>query len=342
MVFAMIIVGGLTRLTDSGLSITEWELFTGILPPLNSDMWNEYFLLYKEIPQYQLINKDMTIEEFKIIFYWEYFHRILGRIIGLFLLIPLLYFHLIAKINSKHIYTCYVILFLIIFQGLIGWYMVKSGLVNDVTVSHYRLSLHLSLAFLIISLIFWLILNIKQKTFKNFFSIKKNNFFLFLLIFLIFGQVIMGAFVSGLDAGKIYQTWPLMNSGYFPSDLIINKVNDFFDLESHSLVQFYHRNIAYLILAYCIIIGFTIFRNKEKKLIKPFYFLITILFLQIFLGIITLISGLNMFLASGHQIFSVLLMLSAINLYNFRSSNYGCICIWLRCRKNLSNLAFNE
>ena len=318
MVFAMIIIGGLTRLTDSGLSITEWELFTGIFPPLDSDTWNKYFLLYKEIPQYQLINASMTMEEFKIIFYWEYFHRMLGRLIGLFFLIPLLYFHLMTKINKKHIYLCYLILSLIIFQGLVGWYMVKSGLVNNVTVSHYRLSLHLSIAFIIISLIFWLILNIKKKTFKNFFTLSKNNFLLFFLIFIIFGQVIMGAFVSGLDAGKIYQTWPLMNNGYFPNDLIINKVKDFFDFESHSLIQFYHRNMAYFILAYTLFIGVTIFKNNERKLIKPFYFLITILFLQIFLGIITLLSGLNMLIASGHQIFSLLLMLSAINLYYYQ------------------------
>ena len=128
----------------------------------------------------------------------------------------------------------------------------------------------------------------------------------------------MGAFVSGLDAGKIYQTWPLMNNGYFPNDLIINKVKDFFDFESHSLIQFYHRNMAYFILAYTLFIGVTIFKNNERKLIKPFYFLITILFLQIFLGIITLLSGLNMLIASGHQIFSLLLMLSAINLYYYQ------------------------
>ena len=128
----------------------------------------------------------------------------------------------------------------------------------------------------------------------------------------------MGAFVSGLDAGKIYQTWPLMNNGYFPNDLIINKVEDFFDFESHSLIQFYHRNMAYFILAYTLFIGVIIFKNNERKLIKPFYFLITILFLQIFLGIITLLSGLNMLISSGHQIFSLLLMLSAINLYYYQ------------------------
>jgi len=315
LVFMIVAVGGLTRLTNSGLSITEWELFTGILPPLNQDMWNRYFLLYKEIPQYQLINNNMTIEEFKIIFYWEYFHRILGRLIGLFFLLPLIYFHLIKKINKKYISTCYLILFLIIVQGIVGWYMVKSGLVNNTTVSHYRLSLHLGIAFLIISMMFWIILNIKKNTFKNFFTNKKNNYFFYFFIFVIFLQIILGAFVSGLDAGKIYQTWPLMDYSYFPDDVIINKVKDFFNFNNHGLIQFYHRNIAYLIVGYALIVGFFIFRNNLQKLIKPFYFLSIILFLQIFLGIMTLISGLNIYLASAHQICSLLLMLSAINLY---------------------------
>jgi len=317
LVFMIVAVGGLTRLTNSGLSITEWELFTGILPPLNNDMWNRYFLLYKEIPQYQLINNNMTIEEFKIIFYWEYFHRILGRLIGLFFLLPLIYFHFMKKINKKYISTCYLILFLIIFQGIVGWYMVKSGLINNITVSHYRLSLHLGIAFLIISMIFWTILNIKKNTFKSFFINKKDNYFFYFLIFIIFLQIILGAFVSGLDAGKIYQTWPLMNYSYFPNDVNINGIEDFFNFNNHGLIQFYHRNIAYLITIYVLIVGFFIFKNNIEKLIRPFYFLTIILFLQIFLGIITLMSGLNIYLASGHQICSLLLMLSAINLYYY-------------------------
>jgi len=313
----MIVVGGLTRLTNSGLSITEWELFTGILPPLSNDIWNRYFALYQEIPQYQLINNDMNIEEFKIIFYWEYFHRILGRLIGLFFLFPLMYFHFTEKINKKYILTCYLILFLIILQGIVGWYMVKSGLVNNITVSHYRLSLHLSIAFLIISIIFWIILNIKKNTFKNFFENKKNNYFFYFLIFAIFFQIILGAFVSGLDAGRIYQTWPLMGYSYFPNDVTINGIKDFFNFNDHALIQFYHRNIAYFITAYVLIAGFFIFKNNMQKLIKPFYFLFIILFLQIFLGIMTLITGLNIYLASAHQICSLLLMLSAINLYYY-------------------------
>ena len=318
MVFIMIVVGGLTRLTDSGLSITEWELFTGILPPLNNDTWERYFSLYREIPQYQLINKGMSIEEFKIIFYWEYFHRVLGRLIGLFFLLPLMYFHFIGKINKKHISICYLILSLIIFQGIIGWYMVTSGLVNNITVSHYRLSLHLGIAFLIMSIIFWEILNIKRNTSRNFLINEKNNYFFYFLILIIFLQVILGAFLSGLDAGKIYQTWPLMDENYFPNDIVISGVKDFFDFKNHSLIQFYHRNIAYLITVYILIIGFFIFKNNTQKLKKPFYFLLIILFLQIFLGIMTLVSGLNIYLASGHQICSLLLMLSAINLYYYQ------------------------
>ena len=155
LVFLMIIVGGLTRLTDSGLSITEWELFRGILPPLNDNTWMSYFSLYKEIPQFKLINPTMTIEEFKVIFYWEYFHRLLGRLIGLVYLIPLIIFSFKRVLDPKMTIFLYLIFFLILFQGILGWYMVESGLVSNTTVSHYRLSLHLFFAFLILSLLYW-------------------------------------------------------------------------------------------------------------------------------------------------------------------------------------------
>ena len=315
LVFLMIIVGGLTRLTNSGLSITEWELFKGILPPLNQNTWDKYFLLYKEIPQYKLLNQNMTLQEFKVIFYWEYFHRILGRFIGLFFLLPLIFFYITKKIEQKYLSVCLIIMILIIFQGFIGWYMVQSGLVNNVTVSHYRLSLHLSMAFIIIIMNFWLLLNLQKKTFKIFFKNEKNNFFYHILILLIFLQIIFGAFVSGLDAGKIYQTWPLMNQNYFPNDFIIKNFIDFLNFDSHSLVQFYHRNLAYLISVYIVITGIIIWKNNLKRLNKPFYLLFFFLLVQILLGIFTLVSGLNIYLASAHQICSLLLMLSAINLY---------------------------
>jgi len=319
LVFFIIIIGGLTRLTNSGLSITEWELFKGILPPLNQSTWEFYFNQYKKIPQFILLNKGMSIDEFKIIFYWEYFHRILARIIGLFFLVPLIYFCFTKKINNKYLNICFAIFFLIIFQGVVGWYMVKSGLVNDVTVSHFRLSIHLIIAFIIISTIFWLVRNITKKKNKVFFNFNKENLPFLILIFFIFLQIITGAFVSGLDAGRIYQTWPLMGYSYFPNDIILNEFISIFDFNNHSLVQFYHRNIAYLITIYILFLSFYIYKKKFKNLFYPLKLLIYILLLQIILGIFTLISGLNIFLASAHQISSVLLVFTAINLYYFQA-----------------------
>ena len=156
----MIIVGGLTRLTDSGLSITQWQLFSGILPPFNEIQWNEYFELYKKIPEYKLQNFSMELDEFKVIFWWEFFHRFLGRLIGIFFLLPLIFFTL--RLGFKRTRKLYLIFILICFQGFIGWYMVSSGVVDRVDVSHYRLSLHLVLAFIILSLIYWNYLSLKK------------------------------------------------------------------------------------------------------------------------------------------------------------------------------------
>ena len=315
LVFTTIIIGGLTRLTDSGLSITEWELFKGILPPLSNESWNNYFNLYKEIPQYKILNPSMSLQEFKVIFYWEYFHRVLGRIIGIFFLLPLIYFHIKQKIHKNFFLPCYTILFLILTQGAVGWYMVKSGLVNDVTVSHYRLSLHLTIAIIIISIIFWLLLNLKNKTKLKFFLVTKSNTPFLLLILFIYFQIILGAFVSGLDAGKIYQTWPLMGYTYLPNDLIFTDFKNLIDFENHSLIQFYHRNLAYFLTLYILALAFFVFRLRIIKLYKSIFLILFFLSIQITLGILTLTSGLNIYLASGHQITSVLLVFTAINLY---------------------------
>tara|TARA_B100001093_G_scaffold482157_1_gene513542 strand:- start:4568 stop:5593 length:1026 start_codon:yes stop_codon:yes gene_type:complete len=318
LVFFIIIVGGLTRLTNSGLSITEWELIKGILPPLTNTSWEFYFNEYKKIPQYQLLNNDMELDQFKVIFYWEYFHRILGRIIGLFFLIPLIFFYFSKTISNDHMKICFIILILIISQGIIGWYMVKSGLTNDVTVSHYRLSVHLGNAIIIISILFWLIKRVTSKRVKLFFIFSKKNLPFQVLILLILLQIIVGAFVSGLDAGKIYQTWPLMGNNYVPDDFSFKTLNNYFDLDNHSLVQFYHRNLAYLIIFYALVLSIYIFKNKIFNLYKPLQILLFFLALQVALGIFTLITGLNIYLASSHQITSVLLVFSALNLYFLR------------------------
>ena len=317
LVFLLIIIGGLTRLTNSGLSIIEWELFKGILPPLNDNSWNLYFEKYKTIPQYKLLNFDMSLEEFKVIYYWEYIHRILARIIGLFFLIPLIYFYFSDKINKRYLSICSIIFFLILVQGIIGWYMVKSGLVYDVTVSHYRLSLHLGTAIIIISSIFWLLKNVLEKKNKIFFNLSLKNLPFLFLILIIFFQVIVGAFVSGLDAGNIYQTWPMMGNTYFPNDIIYSNFFNLLEFDNHSLVQFYHRNLAYIIIFYSLILTITIYKRRHSRLYKPVKILNIVLALQVLLGIITLISGLNIYMASAHQILAVLLIFSAVNLYYF-------------------------
>jgi len=319
LIFFIIIVGGLTRLTNSGLSITEWELFTGILPPLNQETWEVYFSEYKKIPQYKILNPQMNLNEFKIIFYWEYFHRLIARIIGLFFLIPLLFFYFSRSIKKNYISICFKIFLLIAIQGAIGWYMVRSGLVYDVTVSHYRLSLHLGIAILIIASIFWIILNTLKNTNRIFFEFKKRNIPFLFLMFLIFLQIILGAFVSGLDAGQIYQTWPLMGYTYFPNDLIFSNKSDVLDFNNHSLVQFYHRNLAYFITFYIVALVIYIYNKRLLNLYSPMKLVIIFLLIQVILGIFTLLSGLNIFLASAHQITSVILVFSAINLYYFQA-----------------------
>jgi cytochrome c oxidase assembly protein subunit 15 len=311
----IIVVGGLTRLTDSGLSITKWEVFKGVLPPLNQEQWERYFLEYKLIPQYLYLNSDMSLDEFKFIFFWEYFHRILGRVIGLLFFIPFFLFIFKGVLNNYLIKTLIPISLLILFQGFIGWYMVKSGLSENLSVSHYRLSLHLLTAFIIISSLIWIYMNHYYKKTKKFFQIHSSFFFLKFLLFLIFWQIVIGAFVSGLDAGKIYQSWPLMNGTYFPSD---NFFNNLFNFKDPSFVQFLHRNIAYVIFVISMYSGFYFYKNKIKELYSPYLIFVFFIVLQVLLGIFVLYSNVNIYFASLHQISSIFLIVSSINLY-FRS-----------------------
>jgi heme a synthase len=303
----MIIVGGLTRLTDSGLSITEWQFFSGFLPPLNESQWQNYFDLYKKIPEFKLQNFSMSLEEFKVIFWWEWIHRFLGRLIGLSFLLPLIYFSF--KAGFKNLINLYFIFFLICFQGFIGWYMVSSGLINRVDVSHFRLSIHLLIAFFILSLIFWNYLNLKNLIISK----NKLNFFIpFIFLVIIFCQISIGAFVSGMDAGKIYNSWPLMGSTYFPDD---NEFINLFTLEAFSdpsLTQFIHRNLAYFILTIYLLILIEIYRKKLFNFFKIINIIGFILIIQIILGIFTLLYGAQIFLASMHQISSIFLVSSAV------------------------------
>ena len=276
MIILIILIGGLTRLTDSGLSITTWELFVGFLPPLTNDKWKDYFDLYKTIPEYNEQNSNMSLSEFKVIFWWEWGHRQLGRLIGLTVLLPLIYF---TFKNGLWVLKKYGIIFLLVcLQGFFGWYMVSSGLVDRIDVSHYRLSIHLVTAFLILSIIFWKLLRLTQIRINIIsFDLRLFKFF-FILLFI---QLIIGAFVSGMDAGKLYNTWPLMGSSYFPDDSkFIEFLNiNFFD--NPSIVQFVHRNLAYLIVVIYIYLLILVFRDSNKIFRKPIMIIGISIFLQV-------------------------------------------------------------
>ena len=314
LVALMIIVGGLTRLTDSGLSITRWDLISGIFPPISLDDWENLFNLYKKIPEYKLLNSSMVLNEFKVIYWWEYSHRLLGRIIGLLYILPLLYFSFRKFIAKKSLISFYIILLLILIQGFIGWYMVKSGLTEKTDVSHYRLALHLTLAFVIFIFLLWNFLKYKKQQVLNY-DKKLPNYLAVLFTILLLFQICIGAFVSGLDAGQIYQSWPLMNQSYFPDDSSIKDLLSVKAFEIPSIIQFIHRNIAYLIILFFIYISIIVYRNLNliylrKNIILIFIFIL----LQTVLGILTVLSGADLLFASMHQIGSIFLITSSVIL----------------------------
>ena len=315
LIVSIVGVGGLTRLTDSGLSITAWELFSGILPPFTSEKWNFYFNEYKQIPEFKILNFDMTLDEFKVIFYWEWGHRILARFIGLFSIIPLIFIFLSIKRDFFYEKKYYSIFLLICFQGFIGWFMVSSGLVDNTDVSHYRLALHLSIALFILSVVFWFLLeNLQIKKNKDKISTSFLSIFLFFLIL----QIILGAFLAGLDGGLIYNTWPDMNGKFIPTD--INKI-DLLKISSSSnptVIQFYHRLVAYLIIFLLIVLNYIYYYKKIPM--NNIYILNIAIFIQVLLGIITLMTGVEIKYASVHQLGSIFVLLSFLFIY-YKNTN---------------------
>jgi len=258
----------------------------------------------------------MSLNQFKVIFWWEWIHRFLGRLIGIFFLIPLIFFTI--KESFKKLLNLYLIFILICFQGFIGWYMVSSGLIDRVDVSHFRLSIHLLIAFIITALILWNYFNLNIN--RNF-NEKLNYSVIFFFLLLIFIQITIGAFVSGMDAGQIYNSWPLMGLSYFPDD---NEIINIFKLSAFSdpsLVQFMHRNLAYIILVFYLIILFKIYKNKLINLYFAINLVGILLLIQILLGIFTLLYGAQIFLASMHQVSSIFLVSSSVYLLYLNSKS---------------------
>ena len=310
LLISLISIGGFTRLTNSGLSITSWELFSGILPPLNEQSWDSYFSLYKTIPQYNELNSGMTIHEFKYIFWWEYIHRLLARFLGLVYLLPFIFFVLRKIIYKNNFYYYLSILLLFIFQGFLGWFMVKSGLSVNVDVSHFRLAAHLGVAVIILLLVFWAFLNSgnQQLNLKLFTS----SYLLLIFLLLVYIQIIFGAFTSGLDAGRIYQTWPYMNLNFLPDEVTLKSFfsKEIFTDRAH--VQLLHRLNAYLIFVVFVIFYAYKLKKRETHL-TGLTWILFFLIIQIFLGITTLISGLNIYLAALHQLTSIFLVMSIVS-----------------------------
>ncbi len=305
MVIIMILIGGITRLTDSGLSMVEWRPLWGFLPPITHIEWIRVFELYMNTPEYILKNKGMSLNDFKEIFFWEYFHRLWGRLIGIVFIIPLLFFIIIKKIPKSVLSKLFLILFLGGLQGFIGWWMVKSGLVNDPTVSQYRLAIHLSNALLILFLLIWVYLDVKEGV-----SQIKPDFSLFTFSIL-FITIIAGAFVAGMDAGLMYNEYPFMGDSLIPENYGEYKLLDPF--ENPASAQFHHRHLALFttlcILFYCYRYYFKSVDNKVKKISL---FISVIVCSQFLLGIATLINMVPVYLGAMHQTGAVILFISLI------------------------------
>lgn len=316
LVFAMVIVGGATRLTDSGLSITEWKPVTGAIPPLSEEAWQTELDKYRQIPEYQLQNRGMSLEEFKAIYYWEWGHRLLGRLIGVAFFVPFVFFLLARKVERARVPRLLGLFVLGGMQGALGWFMVMSGLTERVDVSQYRLAAHLGLAFVIYAALLWTALDFLRGTW-GLTRAQHRGFgrWVIALTVLIYLQIILGAFVAGLDAGFIYNTWPLMDGDLIPAGLFHEMpwISNFF--ENRLTVQFQHRMVAYLVVigaAALWIYGRRV--GLATRIAKASNMLLAMVLLQVTLGIWTLLAVVPLSLGLIHQGGAVLTLSAAVYL----------------------------
>ncbi len=323
LVFAMVIVGGVTRLTGSGLSIVEWQPLIGTIPPLSDQDWTVLFEKYQQIPQYELVNKGMSLDAFKGIFWWEYFHRLLGRLIGVVYFIPLVYFIVRKQVDRVLGLKLFGIFVLGGLQGLMGWYMVMSGLSDNVHVSQYRLTAHLGLAFVIYAAMFWVatgLLSSKSNVSSDASNADSTNSpvklrrFSLALTGLIFIMVLSGGLVAGIHAGKAYNTFPLMDGSWIPPALFVLDpwYRNFFD--NITTVQFDHRLIAWMLIFLVPYFWFkairTIALSSSARLACHLFLLA--LMIQVGLGITTLLLKVPLTYAAAHQAGAVLLFTAAL------------------------------
>ena len=311
----LIFLGGLTRLTDSGLSIVEWKPISGVVPPLTISDWESEFSKYQQSPEYQKKNTTMNLPEFKRIFWLEFIHRLAGRVVGLFFLLPLLYFLVTRQIAKKSIPTYFTILLLFCIQGFIGWYMVKSGLVSEPNVSHFRLAMHMIIATIIYTLLFYQMM-------KNSFDIliisspvklHSAKCYCVLAIILVYVQIFLGGLVAGLDGGLVYNSFPLMGNSFVPKEITWSlSVSNF---NEAVFVQFIHRIGAYAVCISVICLVISLLKIKHPKLTRAAYTITAAVILQMLLGVFTILYSVPIVVALLHQIFAIILLSSILWSY---------------------------
>ena len=318
MVLGIIIIGGLTRLTDSGLSMTDWRPLLGIIPPLNSNSWETVFEMYKLTPEFKIVNKGMSLDEFKYIFWWEWFHRVFARMIGIVFLIPLIYFIFKKQLNYFLYQRLAVVFIFGLFQAFVGWWMVKSGLSENPYVSPYRLTFHLMNALIIFSMLLWIAMDYKYEIRINFISRPfTNDFYIFISILLIFITIASGGFMAGTNSGQSFNTFPLMNGKIIPDDYHIDDYGIYNIFENTVAINFNHRWISIFAFFYIVFVCFKFIKFDNKNIPSILVYLILFfLTLQVLLGIVTLLSNVYLPLASMHQTNSILLLSTLLISYH--------------------------
>ncbi|MFA5950669.1 MAG: COX15/CtaA family protein [Hyphomicrobium sp.] len=309
LVLAMVTVGGATRLTDSGLSITEWKPLLGAIPPLTEADWLAAFERYKQIPEYSLVNKGMNLDAFQVIYWWEWSHRFLGRMIGLAFALPLAFFWVKGVLRPGYALKLAGVLALGALQGAIGWFMVQSGLVDRIDVSQYRLALHLTVAFLILSLVVWLGLSLGKSERAPLVPEKAVRMTANALLALAFVQVVLGAFVAGLKGGLLYNTWPDMNGKLVPDDILALTPWYANIFENPATAQFDHRLVAYVLVALAAAHVWSIFSRPRAAIVKGSAALLMAgILAQVVLGITTLLNAVPVGLGIAHQAAAAVLL----------------------------------
>ena len=320
LIFLMVVIGGITRLTGSGLSITEWKLVTGTLPPLTDAAWEKEFAAYQQIPQFKEVNSHFGLHDFKEIYWWEYIHRLIGRVLGIVFIIPFLFFYYTGQISNSLRNKLLVIFLLGAWQGFLGWYMVSSGLANNPYVSHYRLAIHLINAFLTVGYMFWVILDLRADKKENAVVNKQAVRYTLIALTLVVFQIIFGAFVAGLHAGNILNTWPKMG-GEWISEMVYTEYGKF-GLSSFfnqlASVQFVHRTLAMIILVFMLFLWFKSRSwSLNVKQIRAIHITLILLLVQVLLGIFTLLYQVPISLGVIHQACAFLLFLALIHQAHF-------------------------